>query len=515
MEMPSLNIADRLYSQETVLHFVRFSDSKLEALSSEISRLFRSLDDQKELSIWPIIIPALKKVRFELATIPLPPEKIITDRLMAQLEEALKDSKKSFPDNVEQLSRIMSLLKDFHGQDNPFMRWIKSECMNNNDLDYCLCLLYSKHAHLVENFINADKKLSALKLKVLTPRRLKDVTFYDRIFFCGSIKLFSENRFRNFEFVWRSPRATDLYFLSFNWIRDDFEPKPVFDIKPNKVPVQIQQVSIGNFDEVNEKNDQIRDQVSIDIRDMDFSPVESVLSASSAASSEYYESICECWLLMLEDETFIYREVEKNSRIVVFNPQAEIHKISNNKLEAGMPIVVRTEGSGDSITAVADLLLGDRAYEIRNKQETWKKAFRRKLFAYSTLHEVAGVLTNLGAPTANEINVRNWQRGDTIKPKKYDDFKAIMLFSELDDLTDEYWENARLIDLMHKKAGREISNLLLSRINETSRTDLEKFGRIDVELKGLSGKVSVIRIESIQAEKVEIPYSQLNRVLHY
>ena len=518
MDVPSLDTVSLLYNQKTYLYLIKFSNDKLALLSREFSRLFSSLGDQKELSIWPRIIITLKKVRFELATLPLPPEQLITTPLMAELNNALPICYDSFPENMEDLSRIIEMLKGFNEQKNKLLSWVQNKCIENNKRENCLCLLYSKHVQLVEKFIKTDEKLSNLKLKVTSPRGLKEFTFYDKIFFCGSISLFSENRFRNFEHVWRSPRAPDLYFLSFDWIRDDFDPKPAFDISLNKVPVHIQEMNVGCFD-VGKVGGVLKNkQVKVDYRDIDFLPIEmipTVVSSTSGAGEGYYEAICECRLIMLEDHTFIYQEVESFSRIVVFTPQAEIQKIANNKLEPEMPLIVRTEGSGDSIAAVADMLFGEKADAIRSKQENWKIAFRRKLFTYSTLHEVATVLTSFGAPTANEINVRNWQRSDTIKPKKYDDFKAIMCFSELTDMTDEYWENARQIDLMHKKAGKEISKLLLSRINESTITDLEKYGRIDVGLSGLSGKVSVIRIESILPEICRIPSSQMNRVLNY
>ena len=206
---------------------------------------------------------------------------------------------------------------------------------------------------------------------------------------------------------------------------------------------------------------------------------------------------------------------KKTSRIVEFNPEPEIRKVQNDQLEPGMPLIVRTEGSGGSIAAVADLLFGKQSEGIRKKQDRWKIAFRQKLFTYSSASDVAEALLSFGAPTSNEINVRNWQRSDTIKPKNYDDFKAIMAFSGLADLTDEYWENAKQIDLMHKLAGKKISRLLLSKINDSSRVALEKYGRIDVQVKGLEGKVSVIRIECILPDIRLVASSELNRVFQY
>lgn len=513
MKTPSLEITDRLYNQETTLHLVKFSNKNLAHLSGEISSLFKSLGDQKELSVWPSIIVALKKTRFELASLPLPPERIITDQLIKQLNNDLQICHVSFPDNVEQLSNIVEMLKQFQGEENQFLSWIQTECKKTDGND-CLCLLYSKHINLIEHLINTDKILSRRNLTVTSPRGLKEFIFFSRIFFCGSIGLFSENQFRNFEYVWRTPRAKNLYFLSYDWIREDFDPRPTFAIEPNKISVSIRTINIDDPQLAEVINIPQDEEVKIDVGDIDFFPVALFSPESSATGTGHYEYICEIRLLALEDGTVIYKDIESSSRIVELNDQVEIKKVLNKNLVPGMFLIVRTEGSGDSIAAVADLLLGDKADQIRDIQEQWKTAFRNKLSTYSSVYEVARILTNLGAPTANETNVKNWQRHDTIKPNNKDDFEAIMLYAEIPDLSEDYWENARKINQMHIKAGKEISKLLLSRINDSNKRDLEKYGRIDVKIKGLSGKVSVINIESISPETYKVPSSQLNKVLH-
>jgi len=516
MDTPSLNKIDHLYKQNVLLHFVKFTNSTLAILSREISGLLRSLGDQKELSIWPDLILSLKKTRFELATLPILPVHTITDQLMDELKNALRLCRISFPDNLDQLSNIITLLEDFQTQDNQFLNWIQKTGAKEQHYKICLCPPHPKHVRLVEQLINCDTILSLKNLTVMSPRELKEFTFFDRILFCGSISLFSENQFRNFEYVWRSPRADSLYFLSYDWINDAFEAKPTFDIEPNSVPIRIREIRIDNTVPEGKPNGLINEEEKVDVRDIDFSPLELMpFNASAANGQHYYEVICESRLLTLDDGTVIYKEINNSSRIVEFNhSKIEIKKIKNRNLETGMPLIVRTEGSGDSIAAVADMLFGEKASVIRSKQDDWKIAFRKKLFTYSTASEVANVLTSLGAPTANEINVRNWQSNDTIKPKNENDFKAIMAFSGLADASDEYWENAKKINQMHIKAGRTISKYLLNRINDSSRTDLEKYGRIDIEIKGLAGKLSVIIIESVLPDIYQIQSGQLDKVLN-
>lgn len=514
METPSLAIVDRLYSQETRVHFVNFRNSRLAAFSREVSHLLGILGEQRDLSIWPEILTGLKKLRFELTTIPVPPDQIILDEYIKRLEKIQSDFSDSFPEAMNKLLIIVVLLKAVKNGRNSFLEWIIDICVKRNHLRTCLCLPRSKYVSTVEEFMENHEELSDLKIKLTTPAGLKALHFYNRIFFCGSISLFSRNNFRDFEYVWRSPRSAFLYFLSYDWIGDNFEPEPVFDVPGNRLSLTVVKNSTDSVLDQN-ADDEGSDDNSLSISEVDFSPVEFIPSGSSSEAAGHYDAICDARLIMLEDQSFVYIELEKRSRILEFSPEPGIQRISNNHLEPGMPLIVRTEGSGGSVSAVADLLFGERAEEIRKRQETWKTAFRRKLFTYSCITDVAEGLTNLGAPTSNEVNVRNWQRSDTIKPKDYEDFRAVMAFSDLAEITDEYWENARHIDLMHKRAGKEISRLLLSRINESSRNELEKYGRIDLQVKGLEGQLSVIRIESIIPEIMRVPSSELNKILQY
>ncbi len=515
MKTPSLDTVTKLFNQNTDLYFVKFHNAGLASLNREISLLFRLIGDQKELSVWPDITMILKKIRFELATLPVPAERLITTQLITRLNNSLSICRDSFPDNLEQLSRIIQILSELRGEKNDFLNWTKSQCAKNNTKKPCLCLLQSRYVRPVEQSIKKENYLHGVNIEVTSAQGLKKFNFFNQIYFCGSISLFSENHFRNYEFVWRAPRASRLYFLSFDWIRDNFEPKPALDVKPNRVPVNIIELrcSETEIDKKDECYDNNNDG-SLNADELDFAPIELILSGSSGTTSGEYDSICDSRLLMLEDGSFIYKEIESSSRIVEFAPQPEIKKIGNNKLETEMPLIVRTEGSGDSIAAVADMLFGKKSEIIRRKQDEWKIAFRKRLFTYATVQDVASILTDLGAPTANEINVRNWQRNDTIKPKNEEDFKAIMIFSGLANQVNEYWNNAREIDLMHKQAGKKISRLLLDKINDSSREDLEKYGRIDVEIQGLAGKVSVIRIESILPQICRVPSRKLNKVLN-
>ena len=122
------------------------------------------------------------------------------------------------------------------------------------------------------------------------------------------------------------------------------------------------------------------------------------------------------------------------------------------------------------------------------------------MFSCEHLSAVTEELIRFGSQIANDTNIRNWIRNDTIKPNDFNEFKAIMEFSGIARKTDAYWNNAKQIFTMHIKAGKEISKLLRSKITLTVMNDFYRYGRIDVDLPGISGKLSVINIEAVSPD---------------
>ena len=105
-------------------------------------------------------------------------------------------------------------------------------------------------------------------------------------------------------------------------------------------------------------------------------------------------------------------------------------------------------------------------------------------------------------------------RNETIKPQDFNEFKAIMHFSDIPEKTQDCWNNAKLIFKMHIKAGREISKLLRSRITKTSMEDFVKYGKIEVDLPRVTGKLSVIHIEAVSNKTYIVNSNLVNKLMY-
>jgi hypothetical protein len=468
----------------------------------------------KNLAFWPGLISSLKRYRYEVATTPLPftSTVLLSDKMLSLIQTGL-ESHLEFPESIAQLNLISDLIHDFPDEDHPFMKWLKMQYSDNQQqTSIAICIPHTRNIYEVEQFIEQGNLLQGLDYEIINPRQLRKNVFYDQIIFCGSIHLFSENQYTDYEYVWRSPRAEKLYFLSFSWIKEGFNLEPVFNIEPNSLPVTVSTKIVAEktgFEAIKPAPQ----NTETTIEDLNFLP-SSFLPDSSKDQSGYHSEIadCECKAVFLDDCSFLYKEIESYSHIVRFDPETKVEKIQNKDLRQGMPLIVRTEGSDDSISAVADMLLGDRAVSMRQIQDDWKICFRKKVFSFECLSDVQEELIRLGSQRANETNIRNWIRNDTIKPNNFKDFKAIMEFSGIVEKTEAYWANATKIFTMHIKAGKEISRLLRLRITESAMNNFTRYGRIEVDLPGIAGKLSVINIEAISTDHMTIGAAQVDKL---
>jgi hypothetical protein len=64
----------------------------------------------------------------------------------------------------------------------------------------------------------------------------------------------------------------------------------------------------------------------------------------------------------------------------------------------------------------------------------------------------------------------------------------------------------------HRKAGFEIRNLLLEQVKDLNMEELQRLGTMDFKLSSDDeGGLTAFRVESISAETIEVPYSQIGK----
>src|SRR5581483_2975479 len=125
----------------------------------------------------------------------------------------------------------------------------------------------------------------------------------------------------------------------------------------------------------------------------------------------------------------VFLEEDTASRSLVIDTEAEgearVQRLPNRDIVPGMFVLLRTEGGGDYVAAVADQILGGDATRYRESQKRWKDALRSRIRAMG-LFATCIRLLELGSVKADEQNVRNWVSPSNIRTRDRADFDAIM-----------------------------------------------------------------------------------------
>src|SRR5207253_1695103 len=83
---------------------------------------------------------------------------------------------------------------------------------------------------------------------------------------------------------------------------------------------------------------------------------------------------------------------------------------------------------------------------------------------------------------ARPANVHYWMSSKCIRPRKEEDFVAILTFAGLDARAQELWAAMGEIDRAHRRAGHLIRQMLLQKIADTSLEPLERDGEMVFDL---------------------------------
>jgi len=194
-----------------------------------------------------------------------------------------------------------------------------------------------------------------------------------------------------------------------------------------------------------------------------------------------------------------------------------VRRVLANELELEMCLLLRTSGGGDFIAPLADRILGTQAAERRTQQADWKSrliAVAQNRFGSLTRRElaarVAGHLCAQDLSEARPTNIYYWMCSKCIRPRKEEDFAAILAFAGWADKSAALWDAMGDIDRAHKKAGKAIRQMLLQRIASSSLEPLERDGEMIFDLgEQDGGTLSAFQITGLSEKDFEIPSDRI------
>lgn len=296
--------------------------------------------------------------------------------------------------------------------------------------------------------------------------------------------------------IFAAPHAPTLHVIAFSWHAEEWRGRPSFLHQGNTG--ESVSGTVSRIDTYEDPWPQV-----------DWQAIERRARRSVAAehAGEQEPDSVEARLFVLDDELAVYLDADEASTVGVLEvagTTVSVERLPTRAVQAGMFVLLRTEGGGDYIVPVADQILGIRAEVVRTAQKFWKTKLRM-LVVRQGLSKVSKRLRELGSKRANEQNVRNWTSPRTIRTQDRSDFNAIMELVGESVSSEHYWNLMDQIDEAHRRAGHYIRKLLLDKVRAASPEEL-LVGRIHFELEGAGGGcITAFRVEEVAPATASVP----------
>jgi len=503
----SISSVNEIYSCSSTVKITQhqFEHREFRNFCLSIRNFERSLGENATEDYWQKFLRPLKQYRFQLCAAPLP----------------FNHPTACQPETIDLLKKHLNKCKFIYpnftvAADDIFNSLVSLSQSNDNPLLVFIAEHYSHIALLLQNLrlIRAVKDVlttisKQYQIELLMPSQLRRNNYFKKLVVIGATRWFP-----NYAFT--APRAQEIDIIQYDFIADKWQPEPVFINSINNANPSITIKTHGSqLDEISSTHTDVvvaeylkPDEIlppSIDLSQL----AKHFTHSSSIVGDEEY---VEAHLFLLEGETLVFLNANAQQHIIDFQADGEkqIKKISVTHIEPEMFIILRTNGGGDYIIAVADKILREKATQFRELQKEWKTLFRNKVRVYET-QNVSSNLINLGSQKAkSKQNIRNWMSCTTIRPDDDKDFDAILYFVGLGDRLNEFKKAADFIEKAHISAGRYINKLLLEEVRKSNFKQLEQQGKINFQLsEAHSGSMTAFRVVGINMETTNIPYSKI------
>jgi hypothetical protein len=475
--------ADRIYiaSQKARVRYVRVDHPLFRQFSDHARHLLRSLDDLAGEPDWSDLVRLVKRYRYAAAACPmaLNDPAILLPGLTRQLGEIVGRLGISYGHGSRHLvGAAEAVLEDFTGLARCGDRPLGVEVERLvGEMPRGTVAVVVPDSRLVEAGRRSLEAYGCLA-DVVAASTARDLTGMERVVVLGSARWFPEH-------VFAAPRAPDLRVVSYRWIRCRWEHTGAFIAGVRGAP---------NWQAGDEGEEGEEDEVYA----TDWGHLATRLRGDEAHLSDGLDSVT-ARLFTLHGGYAVVLEADGNSTALIIDVDADessqVQRVRTTNVHPGIFLLLRTEGSGDYVSMVADRLLGPRAEQCRRAQHHWKALLRARVHR-SSVSEVARELRAWGSAIADESNVRRWCSDYGIATDAATDFGAIAQLVGLGGVADDYWRMMREIQNAHIRAGGRIRRQLLAEVRKADLRVLEHEGHMDFALPDADGgKLTAFRIE--------------------
>lgn len=444
---------------------------------------------------WDPFVRLLGTFCFRALTTPLPFDELLRERTdVKQVQRLIVAGRNVDPSNAGTADRLLNRFRDVHHRkENPLFDAI-IRAIKDERSDTAVVLRDTTVLPQVEQYFS--QKVNWRNVRFIGPADLRDLQVYTRIVLVGGLRWFPS-------YVVQAPRSEELYVVRFAWIRDQIPELKLLEDGQGQCVTRLTSARI------------VRDGsavAGVNIDDLVGRPAARRRNEGNVRVDD--EEELHARLVMLAGGYGVFLDEVSSVMILDFESDSRnrVRRIPFDLLRPGMFVILRTQGPGDFVAAVADRLLGDRAPELRRMQSEWKARLRRIVRSQGARH-VASLLRRRGCAVASETNVRYWTTERAIRTRRFSDFAAIMGFIGMQEQSEEYWEAMGVIDAAHRRAGNHIRRLLLNQVSNASGVpQAARSGIIDFSLPDPdAGRLTAFRVEGISERVLRVPVSRIGR----
>ncbi len=502
---------------EIIRHWV--DHPALAELSRSLRAFVQSLGDEAADEFWRRSLGPIRRLGFTFCSTPLPFAAAAAAAGIdwSRLHRQVRLCEQLFPDSHEILANLVQQLENLSAEtDSPFIATLEEIYQHGGE--FGLILRNPRMNQAVADFF--ARTVTLRNAKVVSPSQLRGGHVCNMLAAIGPCGWFPEH-------VFLAPRAAAVHVISPRWIRDSWNPAPVFLHNSDKSGSGDRSHLIGVMPKVSEET-RPENQSPPELLPVDMLPPMPTFGGNGrplAGESGISEETVPARLCYLSGQRAVFIAADNVSSSLIIDTSetgyAAVRRVPTGELEPGHYLLLRTSGGGDYIAPLADRIMGDLAGKRRSEQSEWKqrlisKATERfgEVGRRELSNRISTELQSQKFSQAHPASVHYWMSSKCIRPRKIEDFIAILTFAGLEERSQELWSAMGDIDRAHRRAGHAIRRMLLYKIATTSLEPLERDGEMDFELGYEDGgTVSAFQITEIVAEDYEVPADRIGVLL--
>ncbi|WHX66056.1 hypothetical protein QNH26_20665 [Peribacillus frigoritolerans] len=459
--------------------------NNIEKFRSEIQKRYENDEHLIE------VLTLLKKVFFKLAGSLVPYNKVVTKDIENQIISKFMQIKNSYPELFSKV--VIQIAKSFKQV---------IEVTNNNLSDYICKYINSraqvglKIAIVTKRAISVEERLiinnelkSFLKISYFTENSFrKDIKIFDEIIYVGNPIYFGE-------YVKNTFKGRTVTFISYDIFKNSLSPKKIFEEIDKKGVYSTIFENITFGEPVERKSN-----ITLEQTELLNIAVSKFIEEQRITIEVNTQDAVEACIVYLENERFLF--APKDSKIRVFSPNEKrkfIKQLNFKDIEEDDYIVIRNERDTKLIAEVADQdVLKANAKKFRLLQNDWKDKLRYNV-KQKGIRKVSKILINkYNINTASLASLRSWCNEESICPTELPKILKAIKYDE--NKIKETYETMKVIQQAHRKAGRIISQKLMSELSNGILKELQEKGFYTFMSKEFNGaSFNIERIVSIDS----------------